>query len=733
MPGPWRVDHTETGTTVPESPELVAWRTAQQSFSPAEGARFLTVPKLNVDQPGYDYVLQKLAREESFAYAKVNHGIWERLVRLEQKGVTRHAFLTAAGCEIDRVIGIEGSLLAESGMLADFLREITSLPSPRTGMNFVPSLTPWPLADRIEGTPYESWAHCEALIGHFVPAEHLQNTADKRFSGHEFKVAAVVGTMAKFVDGLRTRDVILITNKRNRALFDATGIPGLRVIEIDARKARLERHDIRAQLFDALAGLQTARLPPVVVISAGDVMASWLLCQAFKRFARVHLIDVGGALAAYHPDTARAYRWPQIFRSQLAETAPINNNLHPALTHAYTRPFGVRDEGLVRLAAEAGVALPGVARELASPPPRRPIPFIENKVYDTDRMAEFLRLSIDANSHANGGPVASLLERAVAKVAGLPSDRRVVAVNSGTSALHLACAVHSIERGAKPLRWVTSAFTFFSSKVGPLSDAIVIDADHRGGFDLEALKTLPLSGYDGVIYTNTFAALSNWNAVAEYCHGHGKHFVVDNATGLADRPGAPKSGTVPIEAVSAHHTKPWSVGECGFVLCAADQEAIVRSLANFAATLPDAARPFASNFKISDVAAAAVLDRLERMAHLGLFYELQERRMHSLMIDLGLGIEPLHPLGSAKSPRTFSAFVSPHPVDVQRSDGPVTIRKYYRPLEPTEGGAKIMRARALFDRIFCLSNAPEMRLASNAEIIAQVRSMLENCAARTKH
>jgi len=55
----------------------------------------------------------------------------------------------------------------------------------------------------------------------------------------------------------------------------------------------------------------------------------------------------------------------------------------------------------------------------------------------------------------------------------------------------------------------------------------------------------------------------------------------------------------------------------------------------------------------------------------------------------------------------------------------VTLRKYYRPL-PAQGPTP--NADALFARIFSLSNAPEMRLARNDKIIAQVLRMIERSA-----
>jgi dTDP-4-amino-4,6-dideoxygalactose transaminase len=381
-----------------------------------------------------------------------------------------------------------------------------------------------------------------------------------------------------------------------------------------------------------------------------------------------------------------------------------------------------RDPGLVALASMAGAPVPSVGPMRTAPPVAAPIPFIENKIYDLGRVSDLLSLSISQNHHANGGPVSRLLETMVASLTQQPEDRRVIAVSSGTAALHMACGMHALKARNVGFRWVTSAFNFFSARVGPLSGARVIDCDAHGGFDLDALRALPPDSYDGVVYTNVFAQQSDWNDIAEFCRAHGKTMVVDNATGLLDRPAGAARAGAPIEIISAHHTKPWGVGEGGFILCDAGDENILRHLSNFAARLPAGAAFAASNYKLSDLSAAAIIDRLERMPSWSPHYHVQERRMHALMAEAGAGIEPFAGATRPRSPRAHTPFLCPVPVDAPRVAGPVTLRKYYRPLPAP---APTPNADALFARIFSLSNAPEMQLASGEEILSQVRDMLE--------
>lgn len=388
---------------------------------------------------------------------------------------------------------------------------------------------------------------------------------------------------------------------------------------------------------------------------------------------------------------------------------------------AYQITEAARRVDLVELAIMAGVPVPSFGTLHPAPPVAMPIPFVENKIYDFQRLSDLLSLSIKQNHHANGGPVSRLLEAMVALLTRQPDKRRVIAVCNGTTALHMACGLHALKAQKSSFRWVTSAFNFFSAGVGPLFGAQVIDCDARGGFDLDALRALPLHSYDGVIYTNVFAQQTDWQELAAFCGYHGKSLVVDNATGLLDRPQEALSAGSSIEIISAHHTKPWGVGEGGFILCDVEDEATLRQLANFAALLPEGAAFAASNYKISDLSAAAIIDRLERMPSWAPRYVAQQERMHTLMKDLNSNIKPFLGSTAPLSPRAHTPFLCSDPVDVSRGTGSVTMRKYYRPLpsqRPTPN------ADDLFMRIFSLSNSPEMELASDYEIVSQIGKMM---------
>lgn len=689
---------------------------------------FFAEPRLTGMPAGYRFILDRMGTEGRFVYCKLNHGFWERLVRAETEGFSPEAIDQLSWAEFDAAIGHPRGNLARGGLLSDLLRKIAQLPSPGLGMNFVASLAPWAHSDRIEGTPFQDVARCTDMISRVVPEVHRRNVEAVGFTGHEFKDAAITGSIAEFLHRLTARRTIFVGNCDNRAMFSAMSLPDITFIDADSRHARTARFEIRDRLFAALES-KKADTPPLILGAVGGALTCWLAFETFEHFPEFHFVDLGGMPAGFSPSGAARSNWMKVYQTQLARSFRKLDIELPEVAEAYEGRYGLRDPRLVEVALLAGVAEPRSNEEIGTPypTPGEPIPFVENKPYDYQRISELLTLSVRSNHHANGGPVVALLERMVHRLLDLPEERCVVATNSGTSALHLAAGLVACRSGRADFRWVTCAFGFFSSNIGLLAPAIVIDSDKRGRLDFEALKALPLNSYDGVVYTNVFARNRNWSDIESYCHIHGKGFVVDNATGLLDRPDAETGGGA-IEAISCHHTKPWGVGEAGLVLCDQEDEETVRRLANFGALLPASTNYFASNYKLSDLAAAAVIDRLERMPYWSRHYMWQERRMRSLIIDSRLSVQELS--GNANrvlSPRAHTPFVCDHPVDVSGAVGPVTLRKYYPPVRQSDGrGVPTPRADELYARCFSLSNSPAMRLVPNEEIVAQLRRL---CAA----
>lgn len=343
----------------------------------------------------------------------------------------------------------------------------------------------------------------------------------------------------------------------------------------------------------------------------------------------------------------------------------------------------------------------------------RLIEFIERKEPNWERVKAWLSRSRDANRWANGGPVSRALEGAIAEVVDLPEARSVVVCSSATAALFALVGAHTYRAGRR-LRWVVSASGFFSTGIGPLHEAIVVDCDRGGLLDRQALGTLDSQSYDGVIVTNPFGLHPDWRSFVKLCHDRDKILLYDNAHALfgCDRsqPGAPD------EVVSFHHTKPWGMGEGGCAIVSRELEPVVRSMINFGVGLDRRARPLSFNGKVSDLACAFILDRLHTQPVWSDLYHLQEERITALGAEIGL--QTLAPLN--RYPRNSAALVCERPVsrgDLQGRKLPIL--KYYQPLAPDA-----TTARWLYDRILNVPCHPGMAAIPAGEIISTLEEIV---------
>jgi dTDP-4-amino-4,6-dideoxygalactose transaminase len=705
-------------------------------------------PRVDLAGSIFDESVRALESNKPFVYAKLNHGFWERLVRIERLGYDIDAIGEAEAGEIERRLNIAGSAFVETGFLAELFALLTSLPAPSEGFHFAATVAPWPHSYEIEGTPLENRAACLKAIKARVPLAHLDDAQRKGMTGHEFKAALIVGRFHEFSRPLAASPFLLIANPAMAEFPAFVGAREVDHLQIDARNARRDRHDI---LNETLRRVARQRGVPRVIVQAGGALSTWLCHHLFRARPDTQIFDIGNATSICNPEVARRQNWVRVYSRSLLKGA---EKVHPGWLRPTAATIGqrktaehcctggnssmaglLRHPELVALASERGVPPPNISESTGVPVafPEKPISFIENKSPDWNRVQQFLRLSIEANHHANGGPVSRLLEDAVACLLKLPSERKVVACSSATSGIFLATSLLAYRAGKRSLRWVTSAYGFFSCNVGPLADTRILDGDENGRFSLETLRGIPMDSWDGVIFTNLFAQHSDWQDVRDFCLRHGKHFIVDNAVGLLDRPAA-SPAPQEIEAISCHHTKPWGNGEGGLLIVDQADEAEIRSLTNFGARMPPQAHPHASNAKLSDLAAAGILDRLERIVQWSTFYRMQERRILSVIEDFDIPLRPLPGQTKAVSPRSHLPLIAPNAAHTEKLTNPyVVLRKYYRPLVATPqpasaamariGGSdstsnSLINASSLYERIVCCPSNPELRLLGSERLAA---------------
>jgi dTDP-4-amino-4,6-dideoxygalactose transaminase len=322
------------------------------------------------------------------------------------------------------------------------------------------------------------------------------------------------------------------------------------------------------------------------------------------------------------------------------------------------------------------------------------IAFVETKRPNYERIRELLAPSETSGVWSNFGPVSLQLEETVAELLTVPRSRRVIACASGTMALHGLVQLYEHLAG-RPLRWVVSAFTFFAHRQGPLSAARVLDCDAQGFLDPGALSALPTESYDGIVVTNLFGTASHVDRYEELAARAGKILLFDSATCLGStHHGKPFGSFGAGEIFSFHHTKPCGFGEGGCAVLPAEHEDTFRSLINFGLYKGIDTGARSGNGKMSDVAAAFILDRLRHREAIRAVHLQQFRRVAGMARALGLTL--LVDGGREGSFPNLVPILFPQPVGLERlSGGPLVVHKYYKPV------ASRPQADELYSRVVC--------------------------------
>jgi dTDP-4-amino-4,6-dideoxygalactose transaminase len=345
------------------------------------------------------------------------------------------------------------------------------------------------------------------------------------------------------------------------------------------------------------------------------------------------------------------------------------------------------------------------------------IPFVEVKRPDYAHVRALLEASEASGVWSNFGPLSRRFEETVAEVLGLTPDRRVIACASGTVALHGLVQLYEHVAG-RPLRWVVSAFTFHAQRQGPLAAARVLDCDEHGFLDPDALAALSTDAYDGIVVTNLFGTARHVERYEALALAAGKILLYDSGTCFASTyRGRAFGGLGAGELFSFHHTKPCGFGEGGCAVVPAELDDTFRSLMNFGLYKGIDTGARSCNGKMSDVAAAFILDRLCHREVIRAAHVRQFRRVAGIARALGLELlVDVEPEGSLPNlvPILFA-----RPVEIGRLvGGPVIAHKYYRPVASTP------RAEALYARVVCVPCHRDVERVTDVELGAMLTNLM---------
>jgi len=338
------------------------------------------------------------------------------------------------------------------------------------------------------------------------------------------------------------------------------------------------------------------------------------------------------------------------------------------------------------------------------------IKFIEAKQPDMGRVGALLELCAQQNHWANRGPLYAMLRDNYAGHLGLAADRALTPCANGGIALEAMSRLLG-QRAGRSLRWVGPAFGFHNLGRGHFANMTLLDCTAQGLLDLAALRALDPDSFDGLVLVNPFGLFTDISDYIAYARETGKALLIDNAAGLNH-----SVPDWPWQSFSLHQTKPYGAGEGGLALTPTDAAEELYALLNYGA-LPDPPSAWLNNGKISDIACAFLIDRLERVDDWAPRYLDQAERVHRVATQLGLA--PVRPFGTA-APATSWAYLAPDAVPLEKVAAMTRISfgKYYKPL------ADLPRTTALYERLVNIPTHPDMAAIGDDVLAAELEALL---------
>ncbi|MGO4854408.1 DegT/DnrJ/EryC1/StrS family aminotransferase [Phaeovulum sp. W22_SRMD_FR3] len=338
------------------------------------------------------------------------------------------------------------------------------------------------------------------------------------------------------------------------------------------------------------------------------------------------------------------------------------------------------------------------------------IKFVNQKSPNMHRVATLLELCAAQNIWANRGPLYTLLEENYAAHFGLDSACKVTPCANAGIALEAMAKLLSLREG-RTLKWAGSAFSFQNLGRGYFADMALVDCTRQGLLDMDAVRALPPDSFDGIIVVNPFGLFQDFAEYIAFARETGKFLLIDNAAGI--------SRTMPDwpwQALSLHHTKPYGMGEGGLALTPADAAEDFYGLLNYGPAPKDPAC-WLNNGKISDIACAFLIERLETVSEWEPLYLEQAERVHR--IATGLGLAPLRPFGPA-APAMSWGYLGPQEIPLERITQArhLTFGKYYKPL------ADLPQTRALYAHLVNIPTHPDVAQLSDGMLEDEIARLL---------
>ncbi len=346
--------------------------------------------------------------------------------------------------------------------------------------------------------------------------------------------------------------------------------------------------------------------------------------------------------------------------------------------------------------------------------PHLAVKFVEAKNPDMPLVASLLETCSASNQWANFGPLYDQLVVDYSTHMSLGPELTLTPCANAGIALEMAARALAADAGVPKLRWVGSAFSFKNLGRGYFSDMSFVDCDEQGVMDIGGILALEADSYDGIIVTNPFGLVRDFDRFIAFAKQTGKQLIIDNAAGMACN-----IPPWPWQVFSLHHTKPYGLGEGGMVLSPDSAAQFLRLLINYD-RIPKAPEYWLNNGKISDISCAFLIARLANVATWKPGYLEQRTRIAALFT--GAGAASLLPTDGAPVTNSIPVLL-PRPLDHARLATlklGVDIARQYPPLAP------LPQVSAIYERLINFPTHPDLSILTDAEILKDIELLLEH-------
>lgn len=267
---------------------------------------------------------------------------------------------------------------------------------------------------------------------------------------------------------------------------------------------------------------------------------------------------------------------------------------------------------------------------------------IETTVFVSDRAREQIidLLATGRLSNYYNGPWARRLEQAYADAHG--PGNAAVAVNSGTSALHLAVTACGIGPGDEV---ILPALCFVAAATAVVQNGavpVICDAEpNHLTMDLARVESLITERTKAVLAVHFWGYPSDSPGLRSLCDRYGLAYIEDCAQALGGEIDGRKLGTFGTYGTCAFSVrKHVSCGEGGMVLCSPARQDGIRALANYGKG-PDWDDYYSPgySYRLAEIPAVIALDGLGRLDQ-----EIAARRQaarHYAERFAGMGLQPV--------------------------------------------------------------------------------------------